>query len=409
MVIWFFVPLLGLLLMPVLWISFKSKSKWKDRFIIFVMSLTLGLVAYTAQSIGLDETDIARYQFYYTIISDIESIGSFFVLMVIDGGSNPVFYVINFLISRVFPSNVQVHILFWVTVTYFFTLMGAYKLLSLCAKPVPAIVAKVLIFIFLIGIMPFFTITEIIKQCASVSILFYALSKKLLNERYSYVWLIVALLVHISSLMLLPAFFFYKSPIVKKYLYVILFVSVIFSFFNFNMILTGLLSLFPGGSLLATATEYQNVEVWSISFRHYATFLFYAVLILILFYDYYKTRKLNIRKEYLPVKWDVLMVLFLSYMMLLVNRGNVHNFVRYIYGLYPFYILVIVFVLKSQYKVAERYGIAMVAICFFMYSNIKLLSVQTSSEVNYANSYFNNSWKNLLTSNVYEYLSFEVK
>ncbi|WP_285060314.1 EpsG family protein [Pedobacter ginsengisoli] len=407
--VWFFSPLVGALLLLPLWISFKQKSQWKDTFIIFMASLTFGLIAYTGQSIGVDETDIARYHFYYTVVSDIESIGSFFVLMVLDGGSNPVFYVINFLISRVFPLNVQVHIMFWVTVTYFFTLMGVYKLSGLYARPVPTLVTKLLIFIFLIGIMPFFTITEIIKQSASVSIFFYALSKKLLNEKHSLLWLLVALLVHVSSIMLLPVFFFYNNRLFIKNIYLLFFISIVLSFFNFNVILTSILSLLPGGALLATAKEYQNVEVWTIGFRIYSTFFFYILLLLPLFYDYYRTKKLNILPEYEPIKKNILMILFLSFMILLINRGNVHNFIRYVFGLYPFYMLVIIFTLKTQFRAVERYSIAIVAICFFTYSNVKLLAVQTSDDVNYANSYFDNSWKNLLTSNVYEYLSFEVR
>lgn len=401
LLVWFFIPLLSLPLIFVLWNYLQVPSKSKDTFIIFLLSLTFGLVAYTGQSIGVDETDIARYQFSYGLVSDIESISSFFVLMVLEGGSNPVFYLINFLFSRVFPTNPQVHILFWVTVSYFFTLLGAYNALRYLGKPVPANISKILIFTFLIGTIPFFTVTEIIKQCSSVSIFFYAIVRKLLKEPHSVKFMVLSLLVHASSLILLPLFFLYDSKVIKKYILPIAFGCIIFSFFNFNVVLTSVLSLLPGGALLAQAKEYQNTEVWSISLRHYGTFFFYGVLLLVLAFDWYKTEKTQL-------KTNVLMVLFLSFTLLLINRGNVHNFIRYIYGFYPFYMLAIIMMLKGQIKVYERYSLALVAILFFTFSNIKLLSIQTSADVNYANSYFDNSWSNLLTSNVADFLNFVV-
>ena len=113
--------------------------------------------------------------------------------------------------------------------------------------------------------------------------------------------------------------------------------------------------------------------------------------------------------EYAQERWQIFMVLFLTLMILTINKGNVHNFVRYVYGLFPFYLLVISTIMKSQLLKSQRYILAMLVILFFSFSNFKLLSVQTSADVNYANSYFDNSWENLLTSNVYEFLKFSVK
>jgi len=408
-VIWFFLPIISIFLIFALWIYEKKPSRLKDALFILWLALTYGLVAYTGQSIGADETDIARYQFYYTVIADIKTINAFLVFMAVDGGSNPVFYLINFLFSRIFPENSQVHILFWITVTYFFTILGANKALLLLGKPLPSKHSKILILLFLIGIIPFFTVTEIIKQCASVSIVFFAVIKRLLNERRSLTFFILALLVHTSSLMFLPVYFLYANRGCRKYLYIILIGCILFSFLNFNVVLTSILSLLPGGALLATAKEYQNVEVWSISVRHYATFFMYVLLVLVVFFDAWMTRRLAIKEEYSKDRWNVFMVLFLTLMVLLINRGNVHNFVRYVYGLFPFYIFIIIVILKSQIKKNQKYGIAFIAICFFTFSNFKLLMVQTSTESNYANSYFDNSIGNLLTSNVYEFLSFRVK
>ena len=409
-VLWFFFPLISLFLITAVWLNDRESTSGRDQAVILWLSLTFGLIAYTGQNIGVDETDIARYHFLYLVMADIQTVSAFFVYMALDGGSNPVFYIINFIFTRIFPDNAQVHILFWITVTYFFTLKAAYLALTRLGRTFPLSYAKLLILVFLIGIIPFFTVTEIIKQCSSIAILFYAVVKKLLNEKGSIYWLILSLLVHTSSLMFLPVYFFYSNKLVKKYFYFIILGSLVFAFFNFNIILTYFLSLIlPGSSLLSRAEEYQNVDVWTISFRHYATYFIYIVCVSLLFFDAWITRKRQIKVDFAKERWQIFMVLFLTLMILTINKGNVHNFVRYVYGLFPFYLLAISTLLKSQLYKVQRYTLAMLVILFFTFSNFKLLMVQTSPDVNYANSYFNNSWANLLGANVYDFLKFTVR
>jgi hypothetical protein len=409
-ILWLFMPLLSLFLITGVWLNDRESGARKDQFVILWLSLTFGLIAYTGQNIGVDETDIARYHFLYLVMADIQTVSAFFIYMALDGGSNPIFYIINFLFTRIFPDNAQVHILFWITVTYFFTLKAVYLALTRLGRPFPLGYTKLLILVFLIGIIPFFTVTEIIKQCSSIAILFYAVVKKLLNEKGSLFYLILSLLVHTSSLMFLPVYFFYSNGLVKKYFYFIILGSLVFAFFNFNVILTFILSLvLPGSSLLGRAEEYQTIDVWSISFRHYATYFVFIISVAIVFFDAWMTRKRQIKVELGEKRWEIFMVLFLTLMILTINKGNVHNFVRYVYGLFPFYLLVISTIFKSQLFKVQRYTLAILIIVFFTFSNFKLLMVQTSPDVNYANSYFDNSWGNLLFSNVYEFLTFRIK
>lgn len=407
--LWLVLPVLSIFPLTYLWVSDRSVHVKRDHAIIFLFSLTFGLIAYTGQSIGSDETDIFRYHLLYRTMADIETMSAFLVYMALEGGSNPVFYVINFLFSRLFPDNAQVHVCFWITVTYFFTLKGAYLAMTTLGKPIPSAYVKWLIVISLIGIIPLFTVTEIIKQCSSIAILFYAVVRKMAGGRGIW-YLILSLLVHTSSLMFLPVYFLYNNRQVKKYFYFILLVSLFFTMVNFNVILTFVLGMvLPGSDLLMRAETYQNIEVWSISLRHYATYFVFLLIVAILFFDAWITRKRGISTSLAPARWQVFMVLFLSFVVLTINMGNVHNFVRYVYGLFPFYILGISAILKSQLQKGQRYTIALLVVLFFSFSNFKLLSVQTSANVNYANSYFDNSWGNILTSNVYEFLKFRIK
>ncbi|WP_158559339.1 EpsG family protein [Deminuibacter soli] len=401
--VWFIAPVLSIF--AILGYLIVTGNQ-KQQFFILLVSLSFGLIAYTGQSIGPDPTDISRYHNGYNLLSDTNSFSSFLVLFVVDGGGNPIFYLVNFVLSRIFPHNPQILVLVWVTITYYFTTLSVIKAMEYLKIDIASWMYIGIIGIVVLGIIPFFTVTEIIKQCSSIAIFTYALMKKLLKEKRAFLYLVISLLVHSSSLMVAWIYFVYEKKNIAKWMLVILMTSVLLAFFNLNVILSVVLSPIVGDAALSRVKEYENVEVWSISFRHYSCF---AVFLLSILPSYYYYKKAPTTDENAPAIRNMLNILCLVLCVLLINHGNVHNFVRYIYGLFPFYILAVILLLSTKIARDQKYFLVLLISAFFTYSNFKLLSVQTSEDVNYANSYFNNSLLNMVTSNVIDFLSFTIR
>jgi len=401
---WFIFPVISVFIFLALLYKFNFDRR-VETFLFFLMALSFGLVAYTTQSVGIKESDIARYYFSYSLITDIQATKIFLLSFLLYGNDNPLFFAITFLLTRLFPNNPQILPMFWVSVTYFFSFLTIRECV-LYFSPESRKTYILIIFFACIGIITFFTVTEILKQVASVSVFGYALMLKLTKKRGAAALLLVSVLIHFSSLLLLPVYYLCTKQKILRYLPFLFFISLVLSFFNFNEILVNIISLFvKQGDLLNRLQYYQDIQRWTISFRFYAEFILYFLIIILLYWDYFiaKTQKDKNQKR------PFLVLHSIAFFILLINRGNVHNFIRYIMGYFPFYIMAMVQLFHIRIVKNEKIALILFAACFYFYSNVKLLSAQTVRGGEYANSYMNNNVTGILSSNVVNFLNFRVK
>jgi len=400
--IWFLFPVACIFLFPLLLYRFTF-SRAVENLMLVLMALSFGLVAYTTRSTGTTDSDIARYYALYKSVADINSAQRFFLVFVIDGSNNILFYLITFLMTKLFPNNPQVLPLFWVSVTYFFNFLALKEFVQYFSLSRKQYI--LLLFFSCIGIITFYTTTEIIKQTASVAIMCYSIILKIRGKKGSLWMAIISVLVHFSSFLILPVYIFCKKRKLVKYLPVLFAFCLVISFFNFNVLLYSILSLFlhTGSDLLMRVQTYQNFETWTISFRFYAVFAMYFLLVVIFYWDYLITKEQEERKR----KQSLLIIHCLAFFALLINLNNVHNFVRYVLGYFPFYMAAVVQLFYIRVAKFDRAVLIVAVLAFYLYSNLKMLIAQTAGPV-YANAYMDNDVFRIVTSNVVQFMQFKI-
>ncbi len=386
--IWFVLPVLSVI--PILFYATRQSiqnSIIGRSFLLFLVSLSFGLIAYTAESVSVKVTDIYRYQELY----------SSFVNLPLSSVNlkNPLFDLINYLSANYITDNPQFVGLFWTTFTYLFFLLAVNKIISNTNK-----IDRDWLFIIFVGcilIIPFVWITELIKQSISFSVFAFALAKKLKGEKSASMFCLIGLLLHIPMIIILPIFF-YNSKLIARNIIPIFLVSIGLSFFNILDLLSPLaeLNIIKKIGLSERIIAYNSGFGFIISKRFYLQLAFYIsqILLLILF-------RINKMVD------DELIIVILSLSVLLINMGNSHNFVRLVYVYYPFYSLVMLFTLSSIEKLTNRILVASCTCLFYSISN-SIMTYKFLYSTAYSNNYMDNNIVGLLFSNVAQFIRYSI-
>jgi hypothetical protein len=386
--LWFVFPVLSIL--PLVYMATTSSSqvsKTGRRFMLLLVSISFGLIAFTAESVSNKVTDIFRYQELYDSYS-----GSSFSDI---GMKNPLFDSVNYILANYITGNSQFVGFFWITLTYLFLLFSVIKISSKACRLDGDWVF--LIIVASLTIIPFVWVTELIKQSISFSIFAYALSKKLSGEKNSYVFSLAALLLHIPVIILLPIYF-YDNKFIRKYIVPIAILCFGLSFFNILELLNPIadFKIMDKIGLSERIKTYTGGYGFVMSKRFYLQLAFFVSQIILLIAFRFK----KYDKTYL-----VLSILSLS--MLLVNMGNPHNFVRLIYVYFPFYIFVLVFTISSMEKVINRVIVLCVTCSFYAISNA-IMTYKFVNSTTYSNHYMDNDLIKILFSNVGQFFQYSI-
>ena len=395
--VWFIIPFLSCFIIPLLvfFIPFRIST---IKFLYFLISLSLGLIGYTAKSIGLHETDISRYSYLFESLTQIKSFNDFILIAVIEGGINPLFQGVNFLLAKAFPDTPQTLPFLWVTITYWFSFATYIVLTNFDKRTEKAQFILISLLVFT-GIILFARTTESIKQCSSVAIMGYAIAKKIRGQKSRWP-AVLSIGIHVSSVILLPIYWVIGKPFISRYKNILVSICILFSFIDIFKIFSLLPASIIGGDLSERLIDYAGYGLEA-SKRIYIQFLGYILIVLLLAYYYKRKPDDNLRKS--------LDCHIMAICILLLNRANDHNFIRYIYGYFPFVGIAYFQLLKlKKWGMNEFIGLNVVFILFFVYSNVSYLASFTDSATDYANSYVNNSLSNLLTYNVSDYIKYRV-
>ena len=322
-------------------------------YMTFLISLTFGVVAYTQNGFGgtLDETDIVRYYNYYYKISKY-SLDDFVEIQLL---SNPniFFDVINFLLTRISPNNAQVFSLFWITLIYFISSKAILKLLDLYALAINYKTKIILLLFGIFSLLSFSYILDLVKQSASIAIFFYCIVTSLEGRKIQgYFLLLIAVLIHSSTLILMPIFFL----IGNKNKTVILIITIIFYGILYfvgdsylGKIFLGLLDGQYTASVLENILKYDdmnNVNGWNnIHIIQYIVIVFLFIFQFLLFIKLKKIDFNNLKNK------NLLIVSFFSFLVLIATSINTHTFLRFLNTFSLFFILPVISKLINQKKI----------------------------------------------------------
>lgn len=385
-----------------LWIVYHCYFGKHKLLTLALISVTFGLIASTTKSISFELTDIERYKSaYYKLVGATNFSEVLFHSVITSGEINVLFISINYFFTRVFPNYFSIMPLFWVSVTYFFSLLTFYQY-SKNRNYTKGDYSFYFVVVVLLGI-PFYQTTETIKQCTAIAIMGYSLVLKSQNHKGGVLWLIISLLVHLSGLFLLPVFFLLKNKNVIKYFLPVFIVAFLISFVNINDVFTSIIGDYLGAGFKDRALLYTDYG-WSLSRRYYVILVLYG---LITFFLFYSTNKQKSDSANAQVDFSLLNMQILAFIFLLINRSNIHNFVRYTVTYFPFFILITLQTLDVLMPKKQKIVLWLFLIIFFAFMNITLMDFRTDVNSGYANSYLDNSILNIVTFNVAEILKYK--
>lgn len=393
--IWFFFPIPTIFL--ILYCIYKLPPKFISlNYLCFLIALSCGLIAYTAVSVdrGGEATDITRYTTQFNLLSEVDSFGEFLITTFItDGGIYIVFQLITLLLSKLFKGNPQILPLFWVTLTYFFLLLGVIEL-SKFKKNKNNTLLLILLITILFGTTLFTLEVELIKQSAAMSMAAYCMFRKL-NGKSCWKIFILALFIHISVLIFAAVLIFINKKAIAKYWILIMGFSLIMSMIEINKVL----GLILGGSFAVKANFYASIDSMTISRINYFLFFVYCFLLIIHIWAYRKNKERDI-EAIKRFNFNLL-----CFCILIIQHGTIPNFVRYNYLYSPFYMFAFFCVIKCEFKKKEKIGLIASFIVIMLLINAAFAWYYLNS--NYTNSYMDNSLGKITTSNVFDFLNFE--
>ena len=209
---------------------------------LFMLSLFLGLLAFTQKSLAAEDTDCIRYYEFFELFEGIEPLYAISSLNILEL-LNFVFMPASVLVISI-TGNVQSISFLWTFIVYFLMYMSIRRLMifyGCYTQRQFAIVVLITTFCFMV----FVQITELLKNSAAFTVFFYGFTLYMTNgNKAAVIGLIIASVgIHPSVIMLLPLLLYRKvnTKIVLVISCVVLLISLV------SNVLGLLINILPGG------------------------------------------------------------------------------------------------------------------------------------------------------------------
>lgn len=387
---WFFMPILTIL--PLTYICYSKRfhlSQGQRYFLLFMISLSFGLLGFTTESAGTMPIDMERYREYYFYVLPSQN---FIEISPVNYGFN----LVNWMFSNYISNNDQTVGLVWVTIGYFFTLMSMHLLINKYVENRADFFALFMIIVLLI--IPLVQMTEVLKQTAGFSLFMYGLSRKVCGLKGGGKWVVFAILIHMTVLLIFITYFYDKGW-VKKIVWPIFIFSTVFLVVNLTDILM-IVSHIPFLEFVGIASRieyYADYDLFGGSRRYYIIFVMYAIICFL--YVLYSIKNKN--------NFKVLIILSLA--CLCFTFSNQLTFARMIFTWFPFQLLLLVLMLdKTIVKLYSNRMIYFFTYAFFYILSNILMIYATLNDVVYSQKFIGGGVVNLMVSTVYDFFSYKV-
>lgn len=361
---------------------------------LFMLSLFLGLLAFTQKSLAAEDTDCIRYYEFFELFEDIEPLYAISSLNILEL-LNFVFMPASVLVISI-TGNVQSISFLWTFIVYFLMYMSIRRLMifyGCYTQRQFAIVVLITTFCFMV----FVQITELLKNSAAFTVFFYGFTLYMTNgNKAAVIGLIIASIgIHPSVIMLLPLLLYRKvnTKIVLVISCVVLLISLV------SNVLGLLINILPGGGYFDLVLDrFGDYNISQSGTLHYIAIQM-AMLCSALFLlckNKGKDERLN----------DAVNIVILYFIVSVLNYYNLTAYLRFsIFSHWLFALILIWYVQKASYSCSVRR--IMKCLVVFMFLMTLRWTLARTIGGGYCSSYMDNSITNIVFSTSSDYLSVE--
>ena len=222
LVIFLLNPIVAILFQVLL--CMQKKEEYQIINLIFILTGYLCLINLHK----LPESDLAVFNENFFLASKFDYYN--YLLL---NGKEPVFYSITYIFSHLFSVNEKMFLLFINFISYFFYELALYKFLKKIKVPVHDIIFVIIIASFFAQL--FSLSAHVIRQFFATSILIYGLIQRILYNRRSYIFFLIAIFSHTTLIFFIPFLFLDKLIIrfgIFKILVSLSIFVILFTFLN---------------------------------------------------------------------------------------------------------------------------------------------------------------------------------
>lgn len=361
---------------------------------LFMLSLFLGLLAFTQKSLAAEDTDCIRYYEFFELFEGIEPLYAISSLNILEL-LNFVFMPASVLVISI-TGNVQSISFLWTFIVYFLMYMSIRRLMifyGCYTQRQFAIVVLITTFCFMV----FVQITELLKNSAAFTVFFYGFTLYMTNgNKAAVIGLIIASVgIHPSVIMLLPLLLYRKvnTKIVLVISCVVLLISLV------SNVLGLLINILPGGGYFDLVLDrFGDYDISQSGTLHYIAIQM-AMLCSALFLlckNKGKDERLN----------DAVNIVILYFIVSVLNYYNLTAYLRFsIFSHWLFALILIWYVQKASYSCSVRR--IMKCLVVFMFLMTLRWTLARTIGGGYCSSYMDNSITNIVFSTSSDYLSVE--
>lgn len=380
----------GFIFAFLLLVNQKMVSLSSLKYFDVLISLSFALLAFTQKSHAIDDTDVIRY--YESCRVFLNASWDVIPLLLSEEILTYTFTLVNAVIVIIFR-DVQLISLFWVWIIYYFYFLSFEKIFA--NEDIPLTRTNLFLYYLfsLFGAILFVKVTDTIKSAAAISVFFYLLISFIYGAKkwklLLGVWITVG--IHSMVLMLLPLFL-YKRVTLRFLIFTLFGVILLSPVIN----LMNILSLFPINDVFMLLLQ-EKVAVYATD-QEGVTKRYIVISIITLLYALFLNKQKQFSKEdkYVNIIFIYLLIMWLCF-------NNATAFVRMVNFAHFIYTFELIFLLKYMRKKSPQF---VLFIFFFLITNFQMTLGRTITGA-YRSSYMDNSIVKILTSSVFDYLSYK--
>ncbi|WP_148467887.1 EpsG family protein [Alistipes sp.] len=365
----------------------------KLKYVLFLISLSFAVLAFTQKSLYWEDTDIARY---YSGLSGFLGQSADVLLLVFSSEIlTYTFTTVNVSLVLIFK-NVQVVSIFWTFFIYYFFFLSLLNFIKSDKEADRLLyntnVLRWVVFALFGGVL-FTQVTETIKSAAAISFFFYILSLHIKGAGRGTIAVLYFfnIGIHAQALMFFPLFFF-RNIRFRNLLVLTVAAVCISPMVNLMQLAIDVLPSGGWGDLLLAKADDYSGDMGGASTKRYILIglILLSMAVFLrrkgLFDD--TSRRGNIVLLYV-------LIMFLNY-------NNSNAFIRF--ANFCSFVATLEFLELLKLKKEKWMSFAYMAV--FMMLNLQMTYGRTLSG-GYCSSYMDNSIVRIFTSNIYDYLSYK--
>lgn len=323
--LFFISPFFTVVLTSIFVVSVIKEREAFFKAFFFILALYLGFINATK----VPESDLINYHNYFYDVKKYNFIEYTFLL-----GKEPVFFAINYILYYLLKGNVILYMVIITFVPYYIF----FRAINLYFKRIRSSSHVILTAVFLVAFFPqlFSLSAHLIRQFFASAFLFYAIIQKNFYNKNKWLYIIIAVTVHSTTLFFVPLLFLkvIKKKLLYKELFSILFIVAIIALI-FPFLTDFIIRILGNNALTYAFVRIDSSEIKELTALPLLSYLLIFVLMTIVFKKQYLTKNISISKKNESHHfYNIFMILTFF---VLINLNNSEISVRYFFFIYFFF------------------------------------------------------------------------